>query len=39
MSKVDDSSGALSATAVVKERLKERIYERDGKVDHLDGQV
>ncbi|KAL5808062.1 hypothetical protein ACOSQ3_028753 [Xanthoceras sorbifolium] len=37
MSKLDDSSGALSAAAVAKETLKDRVT--DGKVDHLGGQV
>ncbi|KAL5833799.1 hypothetical protein ACOSQ3_017473 [Xanthoceras sorbifolium] len=37
MSKLDDSSGALSAAAVAKETLKDRVI--DGKVDHLGGQV
>jgi hypothetical protein len=39
MSKLDDSSGVLSAAAVVKETLKDRVTQLDGKVDHLDGQV
>ena len=39
MSKLDDSSGALSAAAVAKETLKDRVTQLDGKVDHLDGQV
>jgi hypothetical protein len=39
MSKLDDSSGALSATAVAKETLKDRVTKLDGKVDHLGGQV
>jgi hypothetical protein len=33
MSKLDDSSGVLSAAAVVKERLKDRVTQLDGKVD------
>lgn len=37
MSKLDDSSGVLSAAAVVKERLKDRVTQLDG--NHLDGQV
>lgn len=37
MSKLDDSSGALSAAA--KETLKDRVTQLDGKVDHLGGQV
>lgn len=36
MSKLDDSSGVLSAAAVVKETLKDRVTR---KVDHLDEQV
>ena len=39
MSKLDDSSGALSAAAVAKETLKDRVTQLDGKVDHLGGQV
>ena len=39
MSKLDDSSGALSAAAVVKETLKDRVTQLDGKVDHLGEQV
>lgn len=39
MSKLDDSSGVLSTAAVVKETLKDRVTQLDGKVDHLDGQV
>ncbi|KAL2537101.1 Pentatricopeptide repeat-containing protein [Forsythia ovata] len=31
--------GVLSVTAVVKETLKDRVTQLDGKVDHLDGQV
>lgn len=34
-----DSNGALSAAAVAKERLKDRVTQLDGKVDHLGGQV
>ncbi|KAK4357648.1 hypothetical protein RND71_023258 [Anisodus tanguticus] len=32
-------SRVLSAATVVKERLKDRVTQLDGKVDHLDGQV
>lgn len=39
MSKLDDSSGALSAAAVAKETLQDRVTQLDGKVDHLGGQV
>lgn len=35
----DHSSGALSAAAVAKETLKDRVTKLDGKVDHLGGQV
>lgn len=35
MSKLDDCNGALSAAAVVKETLKDRVTQLDGKVDHL----
>lgn len=37
--KLDDSSGALSAAAVAKETLKDRVTQLDGEVDHFGGQV
>lgn len=39
VSKLDDSSGALSAASVAKETLKDRVTQLDGKVDHLTEQV